>query len=219
MSAPVRVLLVDDHPVVRRGLRALLSSLPAIEVAGEAAGGDDAVREAQLLRVDVVVMDLQMPGTDGVTATARMAAAVPGAAVLVLTMSDDDDTVVAALRAGARGYLLKGADQDEIARAVHAVHAGQVVLAPDVAARLVLRLSGAPAAPARPFPELTDRELQVLDAMASGQGNAAIAAGLGLAPKTVGNHISAVFAKLRLASRAEAIVAAREQGLGGSRRG
>lgn len=212
--AAVRVLLVDDHPVVRRGLRALLSSLPGIEVAGEAATGEDAVREAQLLAADVVVMDVQLPGIDGVAATARLTAAVPRAAVLVLTMFDDDDTVVAALRAGARGYLLKGADADEIARALHAVHAGQVVLAPDVAARLVLRLSGAPRPPVRPFPELTDRELQVLDAIASGQSNTAIAALLGLAPKTVGNHISSVFAKLRVASRAEAIVLAREHGLG-----
>ncbi|TNM69093.1 response regulator transcription factor [Streptomyces sp. NP160] len=214
-AAPVRVLLVDDHPVVRRGLRALLSSLPGIEVAGEAASGEDAVREAQLLAADVVVMDVQLPGMDGVSATARLTAAVPGAAVLVLTMFEDDDTVVAALRAGARGYLLKGADADEIARALHAVHAGQVVLAPDVAARLVVRLSGAPSqAPVRPFPELTDRELQVLDAIAAGHSNTAIASGLGLAPKTVGNHISSVFAKLRVASRAEAIVLAREHGLG-----
>jgi DNA-binding NarL/FixJ family response regulator len=208
------VLLVDDHPVVRRGLRALLTSLPGIEVAGEASSGTDAVREAQLLHADVVVMDLQMPGTDGVTATARITAAVPGSAVLVLTMFDDDESVLSALRAGARGYLLKGSDQEDIAHAVHAVHAGQVVLAPDVAARLVLRLSGAAASAPPPFPELTDREREVLDLMAAGENNAAIAAALGVAPKTVGNHVSAVFAKLRLASRAEAIVVARERGLG-----
>ena len=129
-SSPIRVVLADDHPVVRRGLAALLDSVEGIEVVGQAATGREAVREAQLLAPDVVLMDVQMPDLDGVEASRRIATASPGVAVLVLTMHDDDETVVAALRAGARGYLLKGADQEEIRRAVHAVVAGEMIVAP-----------------------------------------------------------------------------------------
>jgi len=213
-AAPIRVVIADDHPVVRRGLAALLESVEGVEVVGQASTGREAVREAQLLAPDVVLMDVQMPDLDGVEASRRIATSSPGVAVLVLTMHDDDETVLAALRAGARGYLLKGADQEEIRRAVHAVVAGEMIVAPAAAAHVVARLA-APPAPAAPFPELTPREREVLDAVARGRPNGAIAAELGLAPKTVGNHVSTIFTKLGVATRAEAVVAARRAGLGG----
>lgn len=210
---PVRVVLADDHPVVRDGLRALLGSLPHVEVVGEAATGREAIREAVLHRPDVLVMDLQMPDLDGIEATRELTRAAPDVAVLVLTMYDDDDSVFAAMRAGARGYLLKGADQDEIARAIHAVAGGQAIFGPGVAVR-VLGYFSAPPRVDVPFPELTDRERDVLDLIAGGLTNTTIANRLGLATKTIGNHISNIFAKLQVAGRAEAIVRARQQGLG-----
>lgn len=215
-STPIRVLVADDHPVVRRGMSALLASLDGVEVVAEAATGAEALREAQLTRPDVVVMDVQMPAMDGVEATRRMTTLLPDVAVLVLTMFEDDETVLAAMRAGARGYLLKGAEQDDILAALHSVVAGQVVVGPGVAARLIGHLSAqSDNKPADvPFPELTPREREILDRIARGHNNAAIATQLGLAPKTVGNHVSAIFAKLRVASRAEAIVRARDEGLG-----
>jgi DNA-binding NarL/FixJ family response regulator len=210
---PIRVLIADDHPVVRRGMGSLLASLDAVQVVGEVADGAAAVREAQLLRPDVVVMDLQMPVLDGVEATRRLVAAVPDTAVLVLTMFDDDEAVFAAMRAGARGYLLKGAEQEQILAAIRSVVAGQVVIGPGVASRLLSQLVDPPRSePA--FPELTPREREILDLIAQGRNNAAIAARLGLAPKTIGNHISAIFGKLRVATRAEAVVRARDGGLG-----
>ncbi len=211
--AVIRVLLVDDHPVVRRGLHALLSSLEGVEVVGEAGDGEQAVREAQILAPDVVLMDIQMPGMDGIQATRRILAAAPGCAVLVLSMFETDESVVTVLEAGARGYLLKGAGQDEIARALQAVAAGQVVLEPSVAARLVRRGGGPQSAPV-PLPMLTIRERQVLDGVAAGRSNTAVAQSLGLSVKTVSNHVSSVFAKLGVASRAEAVVLGREHGLG-----
>jgi len=209
----IRVLIADDHPVVRRGMAALLSSLDGVQVVGEVDNGEDAVREAQLCRPDVVVMDVQMPGVDGIKATRRLARAVPEVAVLVLTMFEDDETVFAAVQAGARGYLLKGADQADILAALQSVVAGQLVVGPEVAQRLVERL-GAGSVPAQPFPELTTREREILHLIAQGRNNTAIAEQLGVAVKTIGNHISAVFAKLHVASRSEAIVRAREGGLG-----
>jgi DNA-binding NarL/FixJ family response regulator len=209
----VRVVLADDHPVVRDGLRALLTSLPGVEVVGEAATGRDAVREAVLHHPDVLVMDLQMPDLNGIDATREVGRAAPDVGVLVLTMYDDDDSVFAAMRAGARGYLLKGADQDEIVRAIHAVAGGQAIFGPGVAVRVLGYFSTPPRVDA-PFPELTDREREVLDLIAGGLTNTAIARRLGLAGKTVGNHISNIFAKLQVAGRAEAIVRARREGLG-----
>lgn len=212
-AAPIRVLIVDDHPVVRRGMGALLASLHGVEVVGEAATGVEAVREAQLVRPDVVMMDVQMPSMDGIEATRRLATTLPDTAVLVLTMFEDDETLFAALRAGARGYLLKGAGQEDILAALRSVIAGQMVIGPQVAARVMERLTAAPGQEL-PFPELTPREREILERIAQGHSNGAIAALLGLAPKTVGNHVSAIFAKLRVATRAEAIVLAREVGLG-----
>jgi DNA-binding NarL/FixJ family response regulator len=216
MADPViRVVLADDHPVVRGGLRALLESLPAYEVVGEAVDGEAAVREVQLTKPDVVLMDVQMPEVDGLEATRRIRAATPDVAVLVLTMFDDDDTVFAAMKAGAQGYLLKGAEQGEIDRAIRAVVAGEAIFGPGVAARVLRHFSDPPSVPDDvPFPQLTDREREVLDLVAAGRRNAAIAEELFLSPKTVANHISSIFAKLAVTDRSAAIVRARDEGLG-----
>lgn len=208
------MLIVDDHPVVRNGLEALLGSL-GVEVVGVCEDGESAVRETQLTRPDVVLMDLQMPGIGGVEATRRIVTATPDTAVLVLTMHDDDATVLTAMRAGARGYLLKGATQDEIRTAVDAVRAGQVIFGPGVAAQVLGFFSGArPSTPEVPFPELSEREREVLDLLAAGRRTAAIAEALFLSPKTVSNHLTSIFDKLQVAGRAEAIVRARDVGLG-----
>jgi DNA-binding NarL/FixJ family response regulator len=210
----LRVLIADDHPVVRGGLRALIDSLAGLEVVGEAADGESAVREAQLLRPDVVLMDVRMPGVDGVEATRRIRERVPETAVLILTMYDDDATVFTAMRAGARGYLLKGAEQEEILAAISAVVVGQAVFGPGVAARILGHLEAPPPAGADSFPELTEREREVLDLLAAGQRTAAIADTLCLSPKTVSNHLTSIFAKLEVADRTAAILRAREGGLG-----
>lgn len=218
MPPEIRVLIADDHPVVRRGLSALLGTLDGFAVVGEAGDGDEAVREAQLTRPDVVLMDVRMPGTDGVEATRRLRAAVPATAVLVLTMHDDDDTVLTAMRAGASGYLLKGAEQEEIAGAIRAVAAGQAVLGPGLAGRLLQQLEAPTAPPAsagEPFPTLTPREREILGLLAAGRRTAEIAAALHLSPKTVSNNLTTVFAKLQVADRTAAVIRAREHGLGG----
>jgi DNA-binding NarL/FixJ family response regulator len=209
----IRVVLADDHPIVRAGLSALLSSLPGVEVVGVASTGREAVKEVVTTRPDVAVIDLQMPDLDGFAATREIARAAPGVAVLVLTMFEDDDSVFAAMRAGARGYLIKGAEQEEIARAIHAVAAGEAIFGPGVAQRILRFFSGVPAA-AQPFPELTARERQILDLLADGLSNTAIANRLSVATKTVANNVSSIFTKLQVADRAQAIVRARDAGLG-----
>ena len=210
----IRIVLADDHPVVRGGLRALLGTIADFEVVGEAADGDAAVRETQLLRPDLVLMDVRMPGLGGVEATRRIREVAPDTAVLVLTMYDDDATVLTAMQAGARGYLLKGAEQDEIVGAIRAVVSGQAIFGPGIAGR-VLDYFAAPRVPTtQPFPQLTERERDILDLLASGLRTAVIAQRLCLAPKTVSNHLTNVFAKLEVADRTEAILRAREGGLG-----
>jgi DNA-binding NarL/FixJ family response regulator len=209
----IRVVLADDHPVVRAGLAALLTSLPGIEVAGVAATGREAVREVITTRPDVAVLDLQMPDLDGFAATRELARSAPDTAVLVLTMFEDDDSVFAAMRAGARGYLVKGAEQDEIARAIRAVAAGEAIFGPGVARR-VLGFFTTPPPTANPFPDLTTRERQILDLIAAGLNNPAIADRLTLSPKTVANNVSAIFTKLGIADRPTAIIQARNAGLG-----
>jgi DNA-binding NarL/FixJ family response regulator len=212
----IRVLIADDHPVFRAGLTSVLDEAPDIEVLAGAQHGADALDLAVKLRPDVVLMDLQMPGVNGVEATRHLADAAPEVAVLVLTMFDDDESVIAALRAGARGYLVKGAEGDRIVGAIRAVAAGEAVFGSDVAAG-VLRVLAADRRgdrPGRPFPILTDREREILDLIAAGLGNREIARRLTLSDKTVRNHVSNIFAKLRVADRAQAIIRARQAGLG-----
>lgn len=211
-DTPIRVVLADDHPVVRAGLSALLGSMPDIEVVGVAADGRAAIKEVVLHRPDVAMLDLGMPELDGFAATREIVRALPGVAVLILTMFDDDDSVFAAMRAGASGYVVKGAEQDELARAIRAVAAGEAIFSPGVAQR-VLKFLTAPPVPADPFPELTPREREILGLLADAQPNAAIARRLGLSPKTVANHLSSIFTKLQVADRATAILRAREAGL------
>ncbi|MBO4240931.1 response regulator [Pseudonocardia alni] len=218
-EGPVRVLLADDHPVYREGLAALLASVPGIEVVGTAADGARAVAMAADTAPDVVVMDVRMPDLDGIAATREITTAAPSTGVVVLTMSEEDETVFAAMRAGARGYLLKGANQAEIVRAVTGVARGDVVFGPAMARRIVDFLAAPPepgTAPPTVFPELTAREREVLDLLAAGRSNDRIAAALFLSPKTVRNNVSNIFAKLQVADRAEAIVRARDAGLGRS---
>jgi DNA-binding NarL/FixJ family response regulator len=210
----IRVVLADDHPVVRAGLAALLGTLGDIEVVGVAADGRSAVKEVVLHHPDVAMLDLQMPELDGFAATREIARVAPEVGVLVLTMFDDEDSVFAAMRAGARGYVVKGAEQDEIGRAIRAVAAGEAIFSPGVAQR-VLRYFAAPPPVADPFPELTSREREVLGLLAAALPNATIASRLDLSPKTVANHLSSIFVKLQVADRAAAILRAREAGLGG----
>jgi DNA-binding NarL/FixJ family response regulator len=209
----IGIVLADDHPIVRSGLAALFGSIDGLTVLASVADGHGAVREAVTRRPDVLVMDIQMPGLDGIEATRQITRAAPEVGVLMLTMYEDDDSVFSAMRAGARGYLLKGAEQAEIVRAIQAVAAGEAIFGPGIARR-VLGFFAAPPATAEPFPGLTDREREVLDLIAAGRPNGEIGRRLGISPKTVANHISSIFAKLQVADRAEAIVRAREAGLG-----
>jgi DNA-binding NarL/FixJ family response regulator len=211
----LHVLIADDHPVFRDGLRSLLSSTIEIEVVGEAATGAEVVDLAASLQPDVIVMDLHMPELNGIEATRRVVQASPHIGILVLTMFEDDDSVFAAMRAGARGYLLKGDDQAEIVRAIQAVGSGEAIFGPAIATRVIQYFS-APRGrgPAQAFPELTEREREVLGLIAQGHANQAIAQRLVLSHKTVRNHVSNIFAKLQVADRAQAIVRAREAGLG-----
>jgi DNA-binding NarL/FixJ family response regulator len=207
----VRAVVADDHPVFRSGLRLLLEDL-GVEVVAEAADGGSAVDRALEHRPDVVLMDLQMPGVSGLEATRRLTQAAPDVRVLVLTMVEDDDTLYAALRAGAAGYLLKGAGPDEIDRAVRGVAAGDAVYGAGVADRLRRMFAAGPAPVA--FPQLVERERDVLDLLATGASNADIARRLYLSDKTVRNYVSSILAKLGVRDRSQAIVRAREAGLG-----
>ncbi|HEY4914397.1 MAG TPA: response regulator transcription factor [Candidatus Dormibacteraeota bacterium] len=211
----IRVLIADDHPVFVDGLRTLLAVTGEFEIVGEVATGTEAVQACVELHPDVAIMDLQMPELNGIEATRGIASAAPGVGVLVLTMFEDDESVFAAMRAGARGYLLKGSRQAEIVRAVHVVAGGEAIFGPTVAQRIIAyftteRPAGSPGA----FPELTDREREVLELLAQGESNLTIAQRLVLSPKTVRNYVSNVFGKLQVADRAQAVVRARRAGFG-----
>ncbi|GHO81334.1 DNA-binding response regulator [Ktedonobacter sp. SOSP1-85] len=210
----IRVLIADDHPLFRDGLQTLLASVPEKEVVGEVSTGDEAIVQAATLQPDVILMDLHMPGQNGIEATRAILHTSPHIGILVLTMFEDDDSVFAAMRAGARGYLLKGADQDEILRAITAVSRGEAIFSPSIAKRLTqyfstLSTMSLPQA----FPELTEREREVLLLIARGCNNAEIAGHLVLSQKTVRNHVSNIFSKLQVADRTQAVIRAREAGL------
>ena len=212
--APVRVVVADDHPIVRDGLRALIDATPGIELLGEATNGDEAIELARRVRPDVVLMDLAMPGRNGIEATREIAANGWASAVLILTMFADDESIFAAMRAGARGYLLKDAGHDEMVRAIEGLGSGEAIFGAGVAQRMVGFFARARALGVQPFPDLTDREREVLEELARGAGNATIAARLGISVKTVRNHVSTILNKLMVVDRAQAIVRAREAGFG-----
>jgi len=209
------VLVVDDHAVFRYGMRAMLANARGFEVVGEAATGEEAVEKAAEMRPDIVLMDIQMSGMNGIEATRRILQANPDLSVVVVTMFGDDESVFLAMRVGARGYVLKGADAEEVMRVLRAVAQGEAHFGPEIARRLMNFFSAPkPAPPSEQFPELTAREVEILDLIARGMDNQEIASRLFLSPKTIRNHVSNVFLKLQVADRAHAIVRAREAGLG-----
>lgn len=209
-----RILIADDHPAYRAGLGLMLADIDDIELIGEAVNGSQAVALTQQLAPDVVVMDLRMPDLDGIEATRRLRQTAPTTAVIVLTMFEDDDSVFAAMRAGASGYLLKGAEQDEIVRAIRAVAAGEAIFGPAIARKVIAHFAAAPTTAKAAFPTLTEREREILELVAAGKGNAAIAHELVVNLKTVRNHVSNIFSKLQVSDRAAAIVKARNAGYG-----
>ncbi len=208
----LRVVVADDHTLFRKGVRSLLATVPGVEVVGEAADGQEAVRVTGELAPDLVLMDLQMPGGGGLQAIREIVTRYPSAAVLVMTMFEDDDSVFAAMRAGARGYVLKDMDTDDLTRAIVAVGRGEAIFSPGIAVRMTRFFSERESAPS-PFPELTESERKVLALMATGENNASIARELFYSPKTVRNYISNIFRKLQVADRTEAIALAREAGV------
>ncbi len=215
---PLRVLICDDHTLFRDGLRALIASAPDLELAGEATTGEEAVELAAQLLPDVILMDIKMPGINGIEATRQILNSNPHIRVLMVTMFEDDQSVFTAMRAGARGYILKGAKHDEMLRAIRAAGSGEAIFSPAIATRLIdffggLRVEALP----QTFPELTDREREILDLIAQGWSNAEIARQLSLSAKTVANHVSNIFSKLQVADRAQAMLRAREAGLGRGR--
>ena len=211
----LRILVAEDHPLFRKGMIALLSSVPELEVVGEAATGAEAVSRAAQLQPDVVLMDLQMPELNGIEATRRILQESPSVRVLVVTLFEDDDSVFMALRAGARGYVLKDADEEEMVLSIRAVGKGEAIFSPAIAERVLAYFtSPRPAAQPQVFPNLTNREREILNLIAQGHPNPAIAKQLHLSTKTVGNYVSNIFTKLQVADRAHAIIRAREAGLG-----
>ena len=214
MAGPVRVLICDDHPMYREGIRGLIHATPDLDIAGEADTGDGAIEQAAATHPDVVLMDLQMPHLNGIEATRALLQNNPDLAVLMLTMFDDDASVFAAMRAGARGYVLKGAGPEELLIAIRAAAHGEAIFSPRIARRLMDYFANLrPPAPPQAFPELTVREREILTLVAQGHRNADIAHQLFVSPKTVTNHITNILAKLQVADRTQAILRARDAGL------
>lgn len=214
----ITILIADDHPPFRSGLRALLESSQEVNIVGEAGTGEEAVMQAAKLQPDVILMDIQMSGLNGIEATRRILYTSPHIAILMLTMFEDDDFVFAALRAGARGYLLKGTMKVDLLRAIYSVASGEAIFGASIARRLVNYFAEVPQHPAAlpnfAFPDLTARELEILNLIASHQSNSDIASELGISLKTVRNHVSNIFSKLQVVDRVQAILRAREAGLG-----
>ena len=210
----IRMLLAGDHPLFRDGMHGLLDSVPDTEVVGEATSGDEVISQAALLQPDVILMDIKMPGTNGIAATRSILSASPHIAILMVTMLEDDESVFAAMRAGAKGYILKGANQAEMLLAIRAVARGEVIFGLNIAKRLLRFFAMFKPATPRVFPELSDRETELLALMTQGQSNQEIADRLGVTLKTVRNHVSNIFSKLQVADRAQAVLRAREAGLG-----
>jgi DNA-binding NarL/FixJ family response regulator len=215
MEDTIRVLIADDHPLFREGMRGRLDRVADVAVVGEAASGDEAVELAHKLEPDIILMDIKMPGLNGIEATREILRASPQIGVLVLTMFEDDDSVFAAMRAGAKGYLLKDSGGEGVVHAIRAVASGEAVFGPGVAERIIGFFS-APraAAPQRAFPELTEREEEVLSLVAQGKSNREIARQLFVSLKTVRNHVSNILLKLQVADRAQAVIRARDAGMG-----
>ncbi len=210
----IRIVVADDHAMIRDGLRAALASRPDLEIVGEAATGNEAVDLCEQIQPDVVVMDLDLPDIDGATATRRILSGASQARVVVLSMHGDDDAVIRAIRAGARGYVLKDADRDEIERAIRTVASGGTVFSGSTGDRLLEAATGTGRQPLTPFPQLTDRERELLELIAQGRSNSDIARRLFLSQKTVRNRVSTIFSKLGVNDRPQAIVTAREAGFG-----
>ena len=212
----IRVLVIDDNAIFRQGMRQLVDSIDSLEVSAVAADGASGVDAALALQVDIVLMDLAMPGLSGIDATRKLTAAAPHIGIIAMTMLEDDDMIVQALRAGARGYLVKGATQREILDTIRGVQAGQAVIGSDIARRLAGLVGGS--APKDPFPDLTDREREILDLLAGGATTTQIADRFGLSPKTVRNHLSSTFTKIEAVDRTQAVLKARAAGLPLARR-
>jgi DNA-binding NarL/FixJ family response regulator len=211
----MRILLVEDHPMFRDGLARMLESVEGFEVVGAAVDGEEAVQLAQRLRPNIILMDLNLPKMSGIEATKQIIQKHPETGILVLTMYDDDSSVFAAMRAGARGYLLKEANRNEIIRAIQAVGDGEAIFSPSIARRMMYYFEAkSKQVQADVFPQLTEREREVLDHIARGENNAKIASVIGLNQKTVRNHVSNILSKLHAGDRAHAIIMAREAGLG-----
>lgn len=211
----IRVLIADDHPLFRDGIHGLLDSVPDTEVVGEATSGEEAITLAEKLQPDIILMDIKMPGINGLQAMREILQTSPHIRILIVSMLEDDDSVFAAMRAGARGYVPKGANQTEMLRAIRAVSNGEAIFGPSIAQRLIVFFSTSrPSVQARIFPELTERESEILALIAQGRTNEDIAGQLVLSLKTVRNHVSNIFSKLQVADRAQAIIRARDAGLG-----
>jgi DNA-binding NarL/FixJ family response regulator len=212
---PIRVLIADDHPLYRDGIHGLLDSEPSTQVVEEASSGEEAIELAKTLQPDVILMDIKMPGINGIEATREILNTTPQVGILMVTMVEDDESLFAAMRAGARGYLLKDSRGDEVLHAIQAVAGGEAIFGPVIARRLINYFSAPnPSGPPRAFPELTDREEEILTLVARGQSNQEIAEGLFLSLKTVRNHVSHILLKLQVGDRAQAVIRAREAGLG-----
>jgi len=212
MPEPLRIVLAEDHPLFRKGMRTMLGAVPDFALVGEAKNGRQAIELAVELLPDIVLMDLQLPDISGIAATREILAASPNTKILVVTLFEDDDSVFLALRAGARGYVLKDTDEDEMIRAIRAVANGEAIFSPPIATRVLAYFAAPNDRPPKAFPALTEREREVLQLIAQGRSNPDMARDLSLSTKTIANHVSNIFSKLQVADRAEAIIRARDAG-------